>query len=49
MSWLLSPLIPKRQWPRVHFKARRAITREEHGRILAAEFNPERKAFYELC
>jgi integrase len=49
MSWLPWPLIPKRQWPAVKFKQKRAITLEEHQRILAAEVNPERKALYQLC
>ena len=49
MNWLPWPLIPKRQWPAVHFKDKRAITLEEHKQILAAEVNPERKAFYQLC
>jgi integrase len=43
------PLIPKRQWPAVQFKDKRAITREEHQRILAAEGNAERKPLYQLC
>jgi integrase len=33
----------------VRFKAKRAITLEEHQRIIAAEVNPERKALYQLC
>jgi len=49
MNWLPWPLIPKRQWPAVHYKEKRAITLEEHQRIIAAELNPERKAFYQLC
>ncbi|MEX2044544.1 MAG: tyrosine-type recombinase/integrase [Opitutus sp.] len=49
MSWLLWPLIPKRQWPAVRHQPKRAITLEEHRRIIAAEMNPERKAFYQLC
>ncbi len=49
MNWLLWPLIPKRQWPLVKFKDKRAITQEEHQRIIAAEVNPERKALYQLC
>lgn len=48
MNWLLAPIIPKRQWPAVKFGEKRAITREEHDRILAREKNPERHAFYEL-
>jgi hypothetical protein len=37
MNWLPWPLIPKRQWPAVKFKDKRAITLEEHQRIIAAE------------
>jgi integrase len=49
MNWLPWPLVPKRQWPAVKFKEKRAITLEEHQRIIAAEVNPERKALYQLC
>jgi integrase len=49
MSWLPWPLIPKRQWPAVRFKEKRAITIEEHQEVLAHEANPERNAFYQLC
>jgi integrase len=33
----------------VKFKEKRAITLEEQQRIIAAEMNPERNAFYQLC
>jgi integrase len=49
MNWLPWPLIPKRQWPAVKFKDKRAITLAEHQRLIAAEANPERKALYQLC
>lgn len=49
MNWLPWPLIPKRQWPQVKFKEKRAITLEEHQQIIDAEVNPERKALYQLC
>ena len=49
MNWLPWPLIPKRQWPAVQFKEKRAITLEEHQKIIAAEVNPERKTLYQLC
>jgi len=49
MNWLPWPVVPKRQWPAVRFKEKRAITLAEHQRILAAEVNPERKALYQLC
>ena len=49
MNWLPCPLIIKRQWPRVQFKDKRAITLQEHLRVIERERNPERKAFYELA
>jgi integrase len=49
MNWLPWPLVPKRQWPAVRFKDKRAITWDEHCRIVAREMNPERKAFYQLA
>ncbi len=49
MNWLPWPLIPKRQWPVVRHKDRRAITWEEHSRIVEREGNAERKAFYQLA
>jgi integrase len=49
MSWLPWPLLPKRQWPAVRFKDKRAITWEEHGCVIAREQNRERKAFYQLA
>ena len=42
-------LVPKRQWPAVRFKDKRAITWEEHCKIIEREKNPERKAFYQLA
>lgn len=49
MTWLPWPVIVKRQWPKVEFKDKRAITWEEHQAIVAREQNPERKAFYQLA
>ncbi len=49
MSWLPWPLIPKRQWPPVRYKPRRAITAEEHRQIVERERNPEIKAFYQMA
>ena len=49
MNWLPWPLIPKRQWPVVKYAEKRAITLEEHLKILAAEGNAERKLLYQLC
>jgi integrase len=49
MSWLQAPVIPKRQWPKVVYAPKRAITIEEHLRIIERETNPERKLFYQLA
>jgi hypothetical protein len=49
MTWLPWPVIVKRQWPKVEFKDKRAITWEEHQAIVTRELNPERKAFYKLA
>ena len=49
MSWLPWPVLPKRRWPEVKYKQKRAITRTEHEAILEREPNHERKAFYQLA
>lgn len=49
MNWLPWPVLPKKQWPKVRFKEKRAVTALEHQAIVASESNPERRAFYELC
>jgi len=49
MNWLPWPIIPKRLWPEIKFRPRRAITAEEHLLIVEREKNPERRNFYELC
>ena len=49
MNWLSWSILPKRQWPKVKFKEKRAITLTEHQRIIAAEVNKERKTLYQLC
>ena len=37
MDWLLKSIIPKRQWPKIVHAKKRAITFEEHQRIIEAE------------
>jgi integrase len=49
MSWLPWPVLPKKRWPAVSFKKKRAITWDEHCRIVEHEVNPERKTFYQLA
>jgi len=48
MHWLPWPVLPKLQWPPVHYKEKHAITFDEHRRIVKRERNPELRAFYEL-
>ena len=48
MGWLLSPVIAPKLWPKTKKKPKRAITFDEHSRIIQAELNPERKSYYEL-
>jgi len=49
MNWLPWPVLPKRRWPEIIFKPKRAITWQEHQAIVAREQNAERKAFYQLA
>jgi hypothetical protein len=37
MEWLLKSVIPRLHWPKPEYKPKRAITAEEHQRVLAAE------------
>jgi integrase len=49
MDWLLRPVLPKLNWPKVVYKAKRSITTEEHLLVVGREQNQERKGFYQLC
>ena len=49
MNWLPWGIIPKRQWPKVKYGEKRAVTLEEHRKIIEREPNTERRVFYELC
>jgi integrase len=49
MGWLPWPVLPKRQWPAIHYKEKRAITREEHETILSREANADMRAFLRCC
>jgi len=48
MNWIPKSIIPKRQWPKIQFQDKRAITFAEHQKIIACEKNPEYLAYYEL-
>lgn len=49
MGWLPVPILPKKKFPKIKHKEKRAITWDEHCKIIAREGNPERRDFYELC
>lgn len=49
MGWLPVPVLPKKKFPKVVHSEKRAITWDEHCRIIARETNPERRDYYELC
>jgi len=48
MNWLPWPVLPKKLWPPVKHKNKRAVTLEEHLKIVEREGNEERRKFYEL-
>jgi integrase len=48
MHYLPWPVLPRLQWPSVTHKEKRAVTWEEHQRIIAREKNPEMNAFLRL-
>src|SRR4029077_18901373 len=48
LGWLPWPILAKRAWPKICIQAKRAITAEEHGAVIASEKNAERRAYYEL-
>jgi integrase len=49
MGWLPWPVLPKRRWPVLRFKEKRAVTKEEHALILDRETNSEMRAFLWCC
>jgi integrase len=49
MDWLPKRVLPKKLFPAITHKDQRAITWDEHLRILEREGNAERHDFYELC
>ena len=48
MEWLPMPVLCPKRWPKVRHGQKRAITKEEHQAVIAIEWIPERKAYYEL-
>jgi integrase len=48
LGWILSPIIPPKLWPKAEKRPKRAITSNEHQKIIQSETNSERKLYYEL-
>ena len=48
IGWIDRDILPSKLWPKITSKPKRAITLEEHERIVSTEQNAEHKAFYEL-
>jgi uncharacterized protein YjbI with pentapeptide repeats len=48
LGWLPWPIIPPKLWPKPESKPKRAITSEEHQKIVKKERNAERRLYYEL-
>ena len=49
MNWLAWPIILRKFWPKIEYGPKRAITAEEHHRIIDRERNVESRNFYDLC
>ncbi|MGH7952733.1 MAG: tyrosine-type recombinase/integrase [Limisphaerales bacterium] len=49
MNWLPQPVLPKKQWPKIKYKEKRAVTPEDHELILVREKNLEMNAFLRCC
>jgi len=48
MNWLPWSVLPKKRWPAIKFKEKRAITWEEHQKIVAGESNAELRDYYDI-
>jgi hypothetical protein len=48
MHWLPWPVLAKRHWPKIQFNTKRAISLDEHQKIIARETDPAKRAYYQL-
>lgn len=48
LHWLAEPVLTKRLFPKPTFAKKRAVTADEHRRIIERERNPERRNYYEV-
>jgi integrase len=47
-GWLIAPILPPKVWPKWEAKVKRAITSEEHQRILAVEQSAEWRLYFQV-
>ena len=47
-GWLVGPILPPKVWPRCEPKVKRALTLDEHQRILGSESSAEWRLYYEV-
>ncbi len=47
-GWLPGPILANKLWPKIEWGKRRAITAEEHERIISTETDAEWRRYYEL-
>jgi integrase len=48
MGWIPGPILPRKRWPKVQKKIRRAVTEAEHQALLAAVTDPEWRLYLKL-
>lgn len=49
MGWFPLPILPRKLFPKIVHREKRAVTWVEHCQIINREPNSERRDFYELC
>ena len=48
MGWIPSPILPRKRWPKIKKRVRRAITEAEHHKLLAAISKAEWRLYQQL-
>jgi hypothetical protein len=48
LGWILTPVMPKKAWPDIEYKEKRAITIEEHHRVVASERIDDYRAYFQV-
>lgn len=48
VGWIVSPVLHPKLWPKVRHKSKRAVSQDEHSKIIAAEKNLERRLYYQI-